>query len=131
MVQAGLNLGPRHQRVFGYAKSFTKKLSDAQMVSEDNDIIGAASIFWELAQAVLPKDVVGPILECIADENLPSLATRNVKPGDILQPARETFWYWHIIGQGFSLTIDDTVYEFPFGDRAPLEVYLVCGYNAW
>ena len=82
MAQAGLNMGPRHARVFGKAKSFTKtSLSTEQMICHDEDVIGAASLFWAIAQAVLPTEVLSVINEYMDSEKLPSIQTRNVGPG--------------------------------------------------
>ncbi|KAE9387323.1 hypothetical protein BT96DRAFT_837810 [Gymnopus androsaceus JB14] len=80
MNQAGLNMGPRHARVFGRAVSYTKKLTKERMVEHDNDIIGASSLIWSIAQAVLPKDVMQVIYDILSAEGLPTLQTRNIAP---------------------------------------------------
>ncbi|KAF5389738.1 hypothetical protein D9757_005999 [Collybiopsis confluens] len=105
MNQIGLNMGPRHCRVFGAAKSFTKKLTDEQMISHDHDIIGAVSVFWAICQAILPEDIRSTINQYMEDEQLPALQTRNVEPG------REAFF-------------------FPYAPRAPPEAYINKGYGA-
>ncbi|KAH7879819.1 hypothetical protein F5051DRAFT_339886, partial [Lentinula edodes] len=113
MNQVGLNMGPRHARVFGPAVSFTKKLVKEKMVDHDEDIIGAASLIWSIAQAVLPQDVLQVMYDHIAAEELPLLQTRNVAPGS-----------------GFTLQIDSTEYFFPYTERAPPEVYINRAYSA-
>ena len=39
MVQLGLNMGPHHACVCGWAKSFTKKLSQETMVNHNEDAV--------------------------------------------------------------------------------------------
>ena len=48
MAQIGLNAGPHHCRVSGFAKSFSKKLDKGMMIERDLDTIAAVSIFWSL-----------------------------------------------------------------------------------
>lgn len=81
MTQAGLNMGPRHARVLGYAKSFTKKLSKEEMVAQDTDLIGALSLLWHLCLAYLPEEVTAEATEFFERLGYPSLATRNVANG--------------------------------------------------
>ena len=54
MSQAGMNLGARHARVLGWAKSYTTSLDQKTRVGHDLDAIGAASIAWSLFQAAMP-----------------------------------------------------------------------------
>ena len=81
MVQLGLNMGPRHARVLGWAKSFTKKLSQETMVNRDEDAVGAISIAWSLIQSVVPREVLDCVDNSLAESGLPCLATRNLKEG--------------------------------------------------
>ncbi|KAF9062951.1 hypothetical protein BDP27DRAFT_1232880, partial [Rhodocollybia butyracea] len=111
MTQAGLNMGARDCRVFGRAKSFTKKLTAMQMIDHDRDIIGAVSVFCSLAQAVLPTDVMSAIHNYMDNENLPNIQTRNIEPGN-----------------GFKLCVEGKDFFFPYADRAPPEVYINSGY---
>jgi hypothetical protein len=48
LVQVGLNMGPHHARVLGWAKSYTKKLDGQVMVEHDLDAVGALSIMWSM-----------------------------------------------------------------------------------
>jgi len=84
MAQIGLNAGPRHCRVSGFAVSFCKKLDKGTMISRDVDAIGAVSVSWALVCALMPSDVVSHVEECLRHEGLPRLATRNVEEGRIL-----------------------------------------------
>jgi hypothetical protein len=84
MAQIGLNAGPRHCRVSGFAKSFSKKLDKDTMIERDLDAIAAVSIFWSLVRALMPSEVVSHVEECLKHEGLPRLATRNVEEGHIL-----------------------------------------------
>lgn len=86
MVQIGLNLGARHVRILGWAKSFTARLSDSAIKHHDKEAIGAASIAWGLIQAAIPKEIMDPIHRTLADEGLPHLATQNINPGIFFIP---------------------------------------------
>jgi len=50
-------MGPRHARVLGWAKSYTKKLDDEVKVEHDLDAVGALSIMWSLVQSIMPQEV--------------------------------------------------------------------------
>lgn len=82
MTQLGLNLGPRHARVLGWAKSFTKKLDSSDMALHDLDCIGAVSITWSILQAVMPQEIIIHVNSCLAGYGLPRIATRNVAGGE-------------------------------------------------
>ncbi|EMD30816.1 hypothetical protein CERSUDRAFT_145806 [Gelatoporia subvermispora B] len=114
MAQAGLNLGPRHARVLGWAVSYKKKLTTQAMVSHDEDVIGATSLVWSLARAQLPGDITGPIQTTLNSLKMPRLATRNVEQGS-----------------GYSIEADGNYYTFPMIERAPPEAYVSRGYVAW
>lgn len=46
IVQLGLNMGPHHARVLGWAKSFTKALDQETLTSHNEDAVGEISIVW-------------------------------------------------------------------------------------
>ena len=49
MVQIGLNMGPCHACILGWAKSFTQTLSsDEEMIQQDTDLQGGMSLLWAL-----------------------------------------------------------------------------------
>ena len=75
MVQFGWNSGPRHARVFGLAKSFTKDLDDKTMVDHDTDIIAATTVVWGIAKAWLPTDITGTIDTQLAASQMPRIAS--------------------------------------------------------
>ncbi|KAJ3507943.1 hypothetical protein NMY22_g16778 [Coprinellus aureogranulatus] len=104
MVQIGINMGPRHAKVLGYAKSFTRKLSAEQMAAQDTDLIGAISLLWNLARAYLPEEVIAEITAFLDSVDYPPLATRNI-------PA----------GTDFTITYQDKAYTFASAGRAPPE----------
>jgi hypothetical protein len=81
MVQIGLNLGARNMRILGWAKSYTKTLSSQIKADHDRDALGALSILWSFVQSVMPTEVLSIVDTCLEKENLPRLATRNVKLG--------------------------------------------------
>ncbi|TRM62016.1 hypothetical protein BD626DRAFT_499509, partial [Schizophyllum amplum] len=113
LVQTGLNLGPRHARVIGWAKSFTRKLSPDDMIAHDEDVIGAASLMWAIMQSILPTEVIGPIEAGMDHDWMPSIATRNVPAGD-----------------GYKIAVNGRIYAFPAAKRGPPTTYLSRGYSA-
>ena len=76
-------MGPRHARVLGWAKSFTKVLDQETMASHDEDAVGAVSIVWSLIQSVMPRDVLDCVDNKLAELKLPHLATRNIGEGKV------------------------------------------------
>ncbi|KAJ7715587.1 hypothetical protein B0H16DRAFT_1615630 [Mycena metata] len=113
MVQVGFNAGPRHVRVFGLAKSYTKQLDDTTKVEHDNDIIAAATTVWAAAKTWLPTDITHQIDRELEKHSMPRIATRNVEEGT-----------------GFVLDLNGVTYSFPDVQRAPPEAYLTVDYSA-
>ncbi len=58
MTQVGMNMGPRHACVLGWAKSFTRKLDSKTMVDHDLDVIDALFITWSLVQSIMPSEIL-------------------------------------------------------------------------
>lgn len=81
MVQVGLNAGPRHARVSGFAKSYTKNLDIKTKIMHDQEIIGAVSFIWQLIKSVSLPEITGHVEQKLCEEELPSIATRNVAEG--------------------------------------------------
>ncbi|KAJ7067734.1 hypothetical protein B0H15DRAFT_771638, partial [Mycena belliarum] len=113
MVQVGFNAGPRHARVWGLAKSYTKNLDDTTKAKHDNDIIAASTAVWAAAKTWLPSNITDKIDHELKAAGMPRIATRNVEEG-----------------VGFTLDLDDTTYSFPDVQRAPPEAYLTLDYSA-
>lgn len=80
MAQIGLNMGPRNARVLGWAKSFTKQLEPEDKKSQDEDLIGAMSLFWALIKAYIPQDITAEIQKLLGSF-YPTMATDNVPAG--------------------------------------------------
>lgn len=80
MVQTGLNLGPRHARILGHAKSFTKNLDEADLVDQDDEVIAAASLTWHFARVYLPSDIISAIDQSLNAARMPRISTRHVRP---------------------------------------------------
>lgn len=80
MVQVGLNMGARHARVLGWAKSFSRKLSSDQRMQQDQDLLGAMSLLWALVKSHIPADITTPVQKQL-DDGFPSMATRNIPKG--------------------------------------------------
>ncbi|TFK18725.1 hypothetical protein FA15DRAFT_562946, partial [Coprinopsis marcescibilis] len=104
MVQIGMNMGPCHARVLGWAKSFTQNLSTEEKVSQDTDLIGAMSILWCLAKAQLPIDIIHQITTFLDEQSYPMMGTQNL-------PAEA----------GFSVSFEGKEYHFSQAGRAPPE----------
>jgi hypothetical protein len=62
LVQVGLNMGPHHAHVLGWAKSYTKKFDGQVMVEHDIDAVGALSIMWSLVQSIMPCEILMPLI---------------------------------------------------------------------
>jgi hypothetical protein len=84
MVQIGWNTGALHAKVFGLAKSFTKKLDKDMLIDHDEDAVAPLSIFRALVWSLMPLEVVEHVEECPEKEGLPHLATCNVDEGCVL-----------------------------------------------
>ena len=74
-------MGPRHARVLGWAKSFTKALDQETLTSHDEDTVGVVSIVWSIIQSVMPRDVLDCVDNKLTELKLPRIATRNVEEG--------------------------------------------------
>ncbi|KAJ7026562.1 hypothetical protein C8F04DRAFT_1190374 [Mycena alexandri] len=88
LVQVGWNAGPRHCRIFGLAKSYTKNLDPAVARDHDEDVIAAVALTWGLCRALLPAEVISEIDGYLKDSGLPAMATRNVEPGNFSVPLK-------------------------------------------
>ena len=130
MTQVGINLGPRHARVLGWAKSFTKSLDKNMRFIHDRDAVAAASISWSLFQAAMPQEIISPVYDALSEAGLPRIATRDVEPGIFLSFSLTQFSLTHpTTGKGFSLGFGDHLLVFPNAERAPPESYFAAGYE--
>lgn len=86
MVQLGMNLGPRHARVLGWAKSYTRKLDDGAKADHDADAVGVVSLVWGLIEKLMPQEVLDAVQSHLDGLGLPRLATRNLEEGRVLPP---------------------------------------------
>ncbi|KAJ7675264.1 hypothetical protein B0H17DRAFT_946085 [Mycena rosella] len=113
MVQFGWNAGPRHARVFGLAKSFTKDFDDKTKTNRDTNIIAATTVVWGVAKAQLPTEITDAIDRELLNTGMPRIASRNVAEGT-----------------GFHIKLNGTDYTFPIFERAPPEAYLTREHSA-
>jgi hypothetical protein len=81
MVQFGLNMGPRHARTFGWAKSYTKRLSDDEKRIHDGDVIGCMSLAWALIKTHVPADIVTHVIDFLNTNSYPQIGTRSIPSG--------------------------------------------------
>ncbi|KAJ7024983.1 hypothetical protein C8F04DRAFT_968331, partial [Mycena alexandri] len=112
LVQVGFNAGPRHARVFGLAKSYTKPLDDTTKIEHDNDIIAATTTIWAAAKTWLPTDITHRIDCELEKHSMPRIATRNVGEGT-----------------GLALGLNGVTYSFPDVQRATPEACLTVNYS--
>ena len=80
MVQIGMNMGPRHAHILGWAVSFTRKLSDKEKTRQDANLLGGMSLLWALAKSYLPLDLTDP-MQKLLDESYPTMATPRIPVG--------------------------------------------------
>lgn len=132
MVQVGFNAGPRHARVFGLAKSYTKPLDNTTKTEHDNDIIAATTTVWAAAKTWLPTDITQRIDDELERHSMPRIATRNVNEGIqfIHNSMLTTYSLYCLSGPGFVLGLNGITYSFPEIERAPPEAYLTVDYSA-
>ncbi|KAI0788931.1 hypothetical protein BC629DRAFT_1288256, partial [Irpex lacteus] len=107
IVPTGLNLGPRHGRILGHAKSFTKNLNETDLVDQDNEVISAASLTWHFFRIYLPSDVIPAIDEGLNTTKMLRISTRHIGPAGI----------------GFSIRLGDKQIVVPLESCAPPECY--------
>ncbi|KAJ7065950.1 hypothetical protein B0H15DRAFT_794486, partial [Mycena belliarum] len=119
IVQLGWNAGPHHARVFGLAKSYTKKLDKTAAAMHDEDAIAAIALTWGFCKALLPTDVMDEIEGCLDAAGLPRMATRQVEEGPQI---------FH--RQGYRFLIGEDEYSFPEVERPPAEGFLSQDYSA-
>ncbi|KAJ7573170.1 hypothetical protein C8J56DRAFT_1173958 [Mycena floridula] len=112
MVQIGLTMGARHATILGWGKSYRVQVDDRTRIAQDTDLIGALSIFWALVRSVFPVDITSEV-DRLIEEDYPSLASRDIPPGD-----------------GYQIMIKDKIYEFKTAARAPPEGIATVGYGA-
>ncbi|KAJ7913416.1 hypothetical protein B0H13DRAFT_1612584, partial [Mycena leptocephala] len=131
MVQIGWNAGPRHARVFGLAKSFTKNLDEETKTAHDHDAIAATNIVWGAAKTWLPTDVTNGIDVALSETGMPRIATYNVSEGMLCCLMILEFCTNQSAGTGFCLQLGGQKYLFPHYERAPPEAYLTRDYSAY
>lgn len=73
-------MGARHARVLGWAKSFSRKLTESQKFQQDQDLLGAMSLLWALVKSYIPQDITAPVQKQL-DDGFPTMATRNIPEG--------------------------------------------------
>ncbi|THH29403.1 hypothetical protein EUX98_g4773 [Antrodiella citrinella] len=113
MAQFGINTGPCHARSLGWAKSFTRKLSDDAKAAKDEEVISASSIVWSLLTYCMPVPITEHIEKVLAEEGLPRAASANVPPG--------TTFTIKWVSRDPENPLPDLTFKY---ERGPPEVYL-------
>ena len=78
LTQAGMNMGPLHAHIWGWAKSFVKELIASHMVQSDKDIIGTSFLIWSMIESAVPTETSDHVNNYLESEQLPRIAIRNV-----------------------------------------------------
>ncbi|KAJ7937640.1 hypothetical protein B0H13DRAFT_2412721 [Mycena leptocephala] len=114
MVQVGWNIGPRHAREYGLAKSYAKKLDWDTTVAHDGDAAAAMTLTWGICRSFLPIDLTRSIEEDLQASGLPRMATRSTGEGT-----------------GYRIRLDGREYNFPLVERAPPDGLVTRDYSSW
>ncbi|KAJ7924797.1 hypothetical protein B0H13DRAFT_1601310, partial [Mycena leptocephala] len=114
MVQVGWNMGPRHAREYGLAKSYTINLDRDTTVDHDGDVAAAMTLTWGICKSFLPVDLTGSIEENLQTSGLPRIATRSIGEGT-----------------GYRIRLDGREYCFPLIERAPPEGLVTRDYSSY
>jgi hypothetical protein len=123
-VQLGWNAGPMHARVYGLAKSYSKHVDPDTMIDRDSDAIASLTIMWGLIKSLIPEEVVSEVNQCLDNEGMPRMATRNIEPGMYYSCACSRSNCYYYLGSGYQFTIGGKTYSFPLVERAPPEGYM-------
>jgi len=126
MVQFGQGAGQRNKwikvtidnvvqkaRVFGDVKNIKRKYSQGEREDKNRRILGVVGLFWNLALAVLPAEVMVPLEDLIEKESMPLMSA----PGD-----RDK--------KGYTFTSCNKPLHFSSANRPPYEAYLTKNYVA-
>ncbi|KAA1467875.1 hypothetical protein DENSPDRAFT_770300, partial [Dentipellis sp. KUC8613] len=113
LVQLGWNAGPRHARVWGLAKSYTKSYDQPTREAKDHDAVAALSLFWRFLEACMPQELIDPVSSELKAAGMPKLATRDIEAG-----------------AGWQFRLNNKFYRFSLAERAPPEGYMGQGYTA-
>lgn len=92
MVQLGWNAGPRHARVWGLAKSFTRALPNDVKLRRDRDAVAMLSMVWGIIRTHMPRDSVDKMETVLENVGMPSMATRTVDAGECTYPIEDKYW---------------------------------------
>ncbi|KAF8173211.1 hypothetical protein K438DRAFT_1611016, partial [Mycena galopus ATCC 62051] len=130
MVQIGWNTGPRHARVFGLAKSYTRNLDHHTAIDHDQDVIAAMTLTWSLAKSLLPIEMIAEVTAAVRETGLPKMVTRNISEGRQNSVLLLHQFFIATVGTGYRMSVDDKDYDFPLYDRAPCEGILTQNYSS-
>jgi hypothetical protein len=75
MVQFGLNAGPCHLCVFGHVHNIKKIMPDNERLAQDQRILGAFGLVWNILHANLPREVIGHCDQAMDVQGMPSMST--------------------------------------------------------
>ncbi|KAI6030003.1 hypothetical protein EDC04DRAFT_2924906, partial [Pisolithus marmoratus] len=114
LIQYGWNAGPHHACVFGLVHNVTnKKLDSKELAAQDKSILGIMSLTWNLLTAALPKEVIDPVKEKLAEAGLPPMAS----PGNIKE-------------HGYEISLPNGTLSWSTAEHAPAEAYMSQNYTA-
>lgn len=84
MAQFGYNAGPRHARVWGLAKSFSKKLPQDVKEQRDRDAVAVLSMVWAMIRTHMPREGVDALEDVLDATGMPRMSTRNIEEGEYM-----------------------------------------------
>ncbi|KAI5994955.1 hypothetical protein EDC04DRAFT_2613086 [Pisolithus marmoratus] len=83
------------------------KLDSKELAAQDKSILGIMSLTWNLLTAALPKEVIHPVKEKLAEAGLPPMAS----PGNIKE-------------HGYEISLPNGTLSWSTAEHAPAEAYI-------
>ncbi|KAI5982197.1 hypothetical protein EDD15DRAFT_2181481, partial [Pisolithus albus] len=130
LIQYGWNASPHHAHVFGLVCNVAnKKLNGEELAAQDKSISGIMSPTWNLLTAAIPKEVIDPVKEKLAEANLPPMAS----PGSVKSECQHTGslqTLTYIAEHGYELSMPGGILSWSTAECAPAEAYISQDYTS-
>lgn len=81
MIGVGHNAGARDARVYSHVRNFKSSVTDGEQAEANARIFSVCSLFWNLVLSRMPNEVVQPMLEALAEADVPRISAPNENPG--------------------------------------------------
>lgn len=81
----GLSAGPRHRRMFGYARNllYPNRWTESELTRMHHDLLACASLVWMVAESRLPAAVLNQIESDFVKSGLPGIFTSQIEEGQL------------------------------------------------